>query len=46
VLFADKGKGKTGITLNHTRIQARRDADELRAGWSAALEQLKRHLES
>jgi uncharacterized protein YndB with AHSA1/START domain len=45
VLFADKGKGKTGITLNHTRIQARRDADALRAGWGEALERLKRHLE-
>jgi len=45
VLFADKGKGKTGLTLNHTRIQARRDADELRSGWSAAFEALKRHLE-
>ena len=45
VLFADKGKGKTGLTLNHTRIQARRDADELRAGWSAAFDTLKKHLE-
>jgi uncharacterized protein YndB with AHSA1/START domain len=45
VLFADKGKGKTGLTLNHTRIQSRRDADELRAGWSAAFERLKAHLE-
>lgn len=45
VLFADKGKGKTGITLNHTRIQDRRAADELRAGWSQAFERLKAHLE-
>jgi len=45
VLFADKGKGKTGITLNHTRIQARRDADLLRAGRSAAFDRLKEHLE-
>lgn len=45
VLFADKGQGKTGITLNHTRIATRRDADELRSGWGAALEALKRHLE-
>jgi uncharacterized protein YndB with AHSA1/START domain len=45
VLFADKGKGKTGVTLNHTRIQERRHADELRAGWSAALDQLKQLLE-
>ena len=46
VLFADKGKGKTGITLNHTRIQTRRDADELRAGWGESLERLKRALEA
>lgn len=45
VLLADKGKGKTGITLNHTRIQQRSHADELRSGWSVALEALKRHLE-
>jgi len=41
VLFADKGKGKTGVTLNHTRIQSRGDADELRAGWAAAFDALK-----
>jgi uncharacterized protein YndB with AHSA1/START domain len=46
VLFAERGNGKTGITLNHTRIQARRDADELRAGWSEAFERLKSALES
>jgi uncharacterized protein YndB with AHSA1/START domain len=45
VLFADKGKGKTGITLNHTRIQERRDADQLRAAWARALDALKGHLE-
>ncbi len=46
VLFADKGKGKTGITLNHTRIQSRAGADLLRAGWSAAFDKLKALLES
>lgn len=45
VLFADKGKEKTGLTLNHTRIQERRAADELRACWSAAFERLKQMLE-
>jgi len=45
VLFAPKGAEKIGITLNHTRIQERKDADELRAGWSAAFEQLKQLLE-
>jgi uncharacterized protein YndB with AHSA1/START domain len=43
VLFADKGK--TGITLNHTRIMERRAADQLRAGWSACLDTLKTQLE-
>lgn len=46
VMFADKGKGKTGITLNHTRIQTRREADSIREGWSASLEALKAHIES
>lgn len=46
VLFADKGKGKTGITLNHTRIDSRADADLLRAAWSEALDALKQALES
>lgn len=45
VLFADKGKGKAGITLNHTRIQARHDADRLRAGWGVCLDRLKANLE-
>ena len=45
VLFADKGKGKTGLTLNHTRIQQRADADLLRAAWSRAFDALKNHLE-
>lgn len=45
VLFADKGKGKTGITLNHTRIQSRREADQVRAAWGAAFEALKGLLE-
>ena len=45
VLFADKGKGKTGITLNHTRIQSRADADKLRAGWGSAFDSLKSLLE-
>lgn len=45
VLFADKGSGKTGITLNHTRIQARRESDRARAAWAAALDSLKKALE-
>jgi uncharacterized protein YndB with AHSA1/START domain len=41
VQFQDKGKGKTGLLVNHTRIQSRADADGLRAAWAHALEQLK-----
>jgi uncharacterized protein YndB with AHSA1/START domain len=44
--FADKGKGKTGITLNHVRIQTRAEADGLREAWSAALDRLKARLEA
>jgi uncharacterized protein YndB with AHSA1/START domain len=45
VLFADKGSSKTGLTLNHTRILLRRDADLLRAGWGEAFTNLKNLLE-
>lgn len=41
VQFQDKGKGKTGLLVNHTRIQTREEADGLRAAWAAALEKLK-----
>lgn len=41
VQFQDKGKGKTGLTLNHTRIQTRAEADGLRAAWAAAFDRLK-----
>ncbi|MDX2033617.1 MAG: SRPBCC domain-containing protein, partial [Blastocatellia bacterium] len=40
-LFQDKGKGKTGLTVNHTRIQTRAEADGLRAAWAEALDRLK-----
>ncbi len=45
VTFQDKGKGKTGLMLNHQRIQNRAEADGLRYAWSAALEQLKATVE-
>ena len=45
VALADKGKGKTGITLTHTRIQSRPEADGLRAAWGIAFDQLKAKLE-
>jgi uncharacterized protein YndB with AHSA1/START domain len=41
VQFQDKGKGKTGLLVNHTRIQNRDEADGLRAAWARALDQLK-----
>ncbi|MBX3110377.1 MAG: SRPBCC domain-containing protein [Fimbriimonadaceae bacterium] len=44
--FADKGGGKTGITLTHARIQSREEADGLRAAWGAAFDRLKAQLEA
>lgn len=44
VAFKEAG-GKTGITLNHARIQERAHADELRAAWGAAFDTLKQLLE-
>lgn len=41
VQFQDKGKGKTGLLVNHTRIQNRAEADGLRAAWAQTLDQLK-----
>ena len=46
VQFQDKGKGKTGLLVNHTRIQTRAEADGLRAAWAEALEKLKAACES
>jgi len=41
VQFQDKGKGKTGVLLNHTRIQTRAEADALRRAWADAFDRLK-----
>ncbi len=46
VQFQDKGKGKTGLLVNHTRIQTRAEADGLRAAWADALNRLKAICES
>ncbi len=46
VQFQDKGKGKTGVLLNHTRIQTRAEADALRRAWAEALDRLKEICES
>lgn len=46
VTFADKGKGKTGITLMHQRLQNRNDADGVRKAWGEVFETLKAQLES
>lgn len=45
VLFQAKGD-KSGLVVNHTRVTARNEADEIRAGWDAALTQLKAYLEA
>lgn len=44
VMFAEKN-GKTGITLSHSRIQTREEADGVRAAWGEALNKLKAKLE-
>lgn len=41
VQFQDKGKGKTGLLVNHSRIQTRAEADALRGAWAEALDRLK-----
>lgn len=41
VQFQDKGKGKTGLLVNHARIQDRGEADGLRSAWAEALNKLK-----
>lgn len=45
VLFQPKGQ-KTGLVVNHTRVQGREDADALRAAWEEALSRLKTLLEA
>ena len=46
VQFQDKGKGKTSLFVNHTRIQSRAEADGLRAAWAEALNKLKTKCEA
>ncbi len=43
--FQDKGKGKTGLLVNLSRIQARAEADAVRNAWAEALDRLKAHCE-
>ncbi len=45
VQLTDKGEGKTGILVNHDRIQSRAEADGLRRAWSESLARLKTLLE-
>lgn len=46
VSFADKGKGKTYMLINHDRIQTREEADGLRNAWGLATAILKTVAES
>lgn len=43
--FVEKA-GKTGITVNHNRIQTRAEADGARKAWAGALSRLKAKLEA
>jgi len=43
--FVDKGKGKTLVTLTHSKIQSRAEADGLRNAWGGFFTDLKAGLE-
>jgi uncharacterized protein YndB with AHSA1/START domain len=45
VQLSDKGKGKTGLLVNHDRLQTREEADGMRRAWGEALDRLKAKLE-
>lgn len=45
VVFTDKGGGKTGLLVNHDRIQTREEADGIREAWAEALSKLKAAVE-
>jgi uncharacterized protein YndB with AHSA1/START domain len=44
--FQDKGKGKTGVLVNLTRLQTREEADAVRNAWAEALDNLKQLCEA
>jgi len=46
VVFTDKGGGKTGLLINHDRLQTKAEADGIRRAWSEALDLMKKHLET
>lgn len=39
--FQDKGKGKTGLLVNLTKMHTREEADAMRNAWAEALDRLK-----
>ncbi len=46
VVLTDKGGGKTGLLVNHDRLQTKAEADGIRRAWSEAIDRMKKHLES
>ncbi len=46
VQFSDKGNGKTGLLVNHDRLQTRAEADGVRNAWAEALNKLKALVEA
>ncbi|MBC8063984.1 MAG: SRPBCC domain-containing protein [Chlorobia bacterium] len=46
MILQDKGGGKTGLLINHDRLQSRAEADGVRAAWADALTKLKSLVES
>ncbi len=45
VMFNEKAPGKTLVTLNHSRIQTRHEADGLRSAWGEAFDRMKKQIE-
>lgn len=46
VAFTSKGNTKTQIVLTHEKLVSKKEVDDLREGWSWAMDSLKSHLET
>jgi len=46
VAFAQTEEGQLQVALEHARLSSQADLDDMRLGWSWALDSLKAHLET
>jgi len=46
VMFYDKGKGKSQVTVDHRRLADAKEAARMKSYWAAALDRLKEKLEA